>query len=165
MTDQAVATAELKTERRASGRRFVLERRRELEDAFSGQERRKSDRRSKVERRRQIELTSEVGSYLDGVVRRPMVRALVRLARTPAHAAGFGLLQEFLERGLNAFEAMHGAQEFLETMRTCKVYDYAAHRWCDYDGTPLTPPLLEREVVAGVCDPGPAPGSQTPATV
>jgi len=42
----------------------------------------------------------------------------VRLARGPAHAAGFGLLQEFLERGLDAFEAMHGAQEFLGTVRT-----------------------------------------------
>ncbi|HET7202859.1 MAG TPA: hypothetical protein VFI92_05780 [Steroidobacteraceae bacterium] len=70
-----------------------------------------------ADRRRQIELTSEVGTYLDGVVRRPMVRALVRLARAPAHAAGFGLLQEFLERGLLAFEAMHGAQEFVETIR------------------------------------------------
>ncbi len=69
-----------------------------------------------TDRRRQIELTAEVGAYLDGVVRRPMVRALVRLARAPAHAAGFGLLQEFLERGLNAFEAMHGAREFLETI-------------------------------------------------
>jgi hypothetical protein len=59
-----------------------------------------------------------VGTYLDGVVRKPIVRALVRLARTPAHAAGFGQLQEFLERGLAAFETMHGAGEFLETVRT-----------------------------------------------
>jgi hypothetical protein len=47
-----------------------------------------------------------------------MVRMLVKLARGPAHAAGFGLLQEFLERGLDAFEAMHGAKEFLDTVRT-----------------------------------------------
>ena len=46
-----------------------------------------------------------------------MIRTLVRLARRPAHAAGFGLLQEFLERGLDAFEAMHGAKEFLSTVR------------------------------------------------
>jgi hypothetical protein len=45
-------------------------------------------------------------SLLDRVVRKPMVRGLVKLARGPAHAAGFGLLQEFLERGLDAFEAM-----------------------------------------------------------
>ena len=76
---------------------------------------RAADRRA--DRARQIALTSEIGEYLDGVVRKPMVRALVRLARGPAHAAGFGLLQEFLERGLDAFEAMHGAQEFLGTVR------------------------------------------------
>ena len=34
---------------------------------------------------------------------------------------------------------------FLTMLRTCRVYDYATHRWCDYDGTPLTPPLLARE--------------------
>jgi hypothetical protein len=70
-----------------------------------------------ADRRRQVELTTEIGKYLDGVVRKPMIRALVKLARGPAHAAGFGLLQEFLERGLDAFEAMHGATEFLATVR------------------------------------------------
>jgi len=71
----------------------------------------------RADRERQIALTGEIGEYLDGVVRKPMVRGLVRLARGPAHAAGFGLLQEFLERGLDAFEAMHGAKEFLGTVR------------------------------------------------
>ena len=51
------------------------------------------------------------------MVRKPIIRALVRFARRPAHAAGFGTLQEFLERGLDAFEAMHGAGEFLATIR------------------------------------------------
>jgi hypothetical protein len=68
-------------------------------------------------RRRQIELTTEIGKYLDGVVHKPMIRTLVKLARGPAHAAGFGLLQEFLERGLDSFEAMHGAAGFLATVR------------------------------------------------
>jgi hypothetical protein len=76
---------------------------------------RESGRRA--ERARQIALMGEIGEYLDGVVRKPMVRGLVRIARGPAHAAGFGLLQEFLERGLDAFEAMHGADEFLGTIR------------------------------------------------
>jgi hypothetical protein len=71
----------------------------------------------RADRERQIELMDEIGTYLDGVVRKPIVRGLVRLARGPAHAAGFGLLQEFLERGLTAFEAMHGAGEFLRTIR------------------------------------------------
>lgn len=69
------------------------------------------------DRERQIELLGLIGGYLDHVVRKPVVRALVRLARGPAHAAGFGSLQEFLERGLDAFEAMHGAGEFLSTIR------------------------------------------------
>ena len=69
------------------------------------------------DRERQIELLGLIGGYLDHVVHKPIVRALVRLARGPAHAAGFGSLQEFLERGLDAFEAMHGAGEFLSTIR------------------------------------------------
>ncbi len=69
------------------------------------------------DRERQILLMAEIGGYLDRVVKKPVIRALVRLARGPAHAAGFGLLQEFLERGLVAFEAMRGAEEFLATLR------------------------------------------------
>lgn len=72
----------------------------------------------RADRERQIALTREVGAYLDGVVRKPLVRSLIRLVRAPAHAAGFGQLQEFLERGLAAFEAMHGADEFLDTVGT-----------------------------------------------
>ena len=63
------------------------------------------------------QLPDGIGQYLDGVVRKPIVRALVHLARGPAHAAGFGGLQEFLERGLAAFERMGGAATFLNTIR------------------------------------------------
>jgi hypothetical protein len=69
------------------------------------------------DRERQIELMYRIGEYLDGVVKRPIVRALVHLARGPAHAAGFGGLQDFLERGLAAFERMGGAAPFLEAIR------------------------------------------------
>jgi hypothetical protein len=75
----------------------------------------------RTDRERQIELLGLIGGYLDHVVRKPVIRALVRLARGPAHAAGFGTLQEFLERGLDAFEAMHGADEFLATIRDREV--------------------------------------------
>ena len=75
----------------------------------------------RADRERQIELLSSIGTYLDHVVRKPIIRTLVRLARGPAHAAGFGALQEFLERGLDAFEAMHGAGEFLTTVRDREV--------------------------------------------
>jgi hypothetical protein len=58
-----------------------------------------------------------IGNYLDGVVRKPLVHRLVRFARGPAHAAGFGALQDLLERGLDAFKAMHGSDEFLAIIR------------------------------------------------
>jgi hypothetical protein len=71
----------------------------------------------RADRERQIALLNVIGSYLDRVVRKPIIRGLVKFARRPAHAAGFGAMQEFLERGLDAFEAMHGADEFLATLR------------------------------------------------
>ena len=75
----------------------------------------------RADRERQIELLGSIGDYLDHVVRKPIVRTLVRFARGPAHAAGFGALQDLLERGLDAFEAMHGASEFLTTIRDREV--------------------------------------------
>jgi len=71
----------------------------------------------RADRERQIELLGAIGGFLDAVVKRPVIRGLVHFARKPAHAAGFGTLQEFLEHGLDAFEAMHGADEFLATLR------------------------------------------------
>jgi hypothetical protein len=71
----------------------------------------------RADRERQIELLGVIGGYLDHVVKKPVIRALVRFARGPAHAAGFGSMQEFLERGLDAFEGMRGADEFLATLR------------------------------------------------
>ena len=73
------------------------------------------------ERERQIELLGVIGRYLDAVLKKPIIRGLVRLARGPAHAAGFGALQDFLERGLGAFETMGGADEFLATIRDREV--------------------------------------------
>ena len=73
------------------------------------------------DRERQIELLGVIGGFLDQVVRKPIIHALVRFARGPAHAAGFGALQEFLERGLDAFQTMHGADEFLATIRDREV--------------------------------------------
>jgi omega-6 fatty acid desaturase (delta-12 desaturase) len=35
---------------------------------------------------------------------------------------------------------------FRKTLKTCRLYDYAAHRWVDYDGTPLTPTLIASTV-------------------
>lgn len=67
-------------------------------------------------RREQIDLIRSLGELLDRTVRRTMVRRLVRIMRRPAEMAGVGLLQNFLERGLDSFAKMRGADEFLATI-------------------------------------------------
>lgn len=67
-------------------------------------------------RERQILLIRKLGYDLDKLERRPMVNTLVRLLRGPAHAAGFGALQEFLEAGLESFRAMDDVASFIETI-------------------------------------------------
>ncbi len=67
-------------------------------------------------RERQIELIRKLGYDLEKLVRKPLVNALVRLLRGPAHAAGFGALQEFLESGLGSFRAMSDVRYFNETI-------------------------------------------------
>jgi hypothetical protein len=64
-------------------------------------------------RARQIALIGEVGGALDKFVRKPMIQTALAMMRKPAHAAGLGALQDFLERGFNAFKRMKGAREFL----------------------------------------------------
>lgn len=67
-------------------------------------------------RERQILLIRKLGYDLDALVRKPLVNRLVRLLRGPAHAAGFGRLQEFLEEGLTSFRALPDAAYFIETI-------------------------------------------------
>lgn len=68
-------------------------------------------------RERQIALAIAVGEDLDRVVRHAWVRSALRLARGPAQAAGFRVLQDFLERGFAAFAGMQDAQPFLQAIR------------------------------------------------
>ena len=65
------------------------------------------------DRDRQITLIGEIGTLLDSLAHRPEVGLAIRLARGPAHAAGYGQLQDFLERGYDAFRTLDGAGEFL----------------------------------------------------
>lgn len=65
------------------------------------------------ERERQIALTIAVGEDLDRLTRKPLLRHSLRLMRGPAHAAGLGALQEFLECGFDTFRAMGSARAFL----------------------------------------------------
>ena len=38
---------------------------------------------------------------------------------------------------------------YLNTLRTCRLFDYENFRWLDWDGTPTTDPLLSREASRG----------------
>lgn len=70
-----------------------------------------------ADRERQIALLLAIGEDLERIVRRRWIGIALRAAHAPAHAAGFGALQDFLERGFGAFREMRGAQAFLETVR------------------------------------------------
>lgn len=69
-------------------------------------------------RRRQVKLIREIGEALDYYVGKPLIRTALAMMRQPARLAGYGALQEFLERGFAAFRNMGGAQMFLETIET-----------------------------------------------
>ncbi len=68
------------------------------------------------ERKRQIDLIRRLGLELNELVHHRLVLLLIRTVRGPARAAGFGLLQSFLEGGLRAFQVMGGGTEFVETI-------------------------------------------------
>lgn len=65
---------------------------------------------------RQIILVAKVGRDLDTIVHKSSIYHLVRMTHYPAHLAGFGDLQDFIERGFEAFRHMEGADEFLATV-------------------------------------------------
>jgi hypothetical protein len=68
------------------------------------------------DRARQIELIRQLGLVLNELVHHRVVLLMVRMVRGPARAAGFGLLQSFLESGLFAFRAMGDGTEFVEAI-------------------------------------------------
>ncbi len=67
------------------------------------------------DREHQVALVTAVGRRLDSLVRKPFIAQTLKLMRQPARVAGLADLQDFLERGFEAFRAMHGAHEFLDT--------------------------------------------------
>ena len=73
---------------------------------------------NRADRLRQIELVVMVGTDLGKLVGKPLLGRMLALSRKPARAAGFGELQEFLERGFEAFRHMGGAAGFLNTIET-----------------------------------------------
>ena len=66
------------------------------------------------DRERQIDLIELLGQALDKLTHIRFIGMTLKLMRTPAHLAGLGELQAFLERGYAAFGAMRGgAGEFV----------------------------------------------------
>lgn len=69
------------------------------------------------ERNRQLQLVQDIGKELARLTRMPGLRLMLRMMRKPAHAAGLGSLQEFLESGFDTFAGMsrqlHGVETFL----------------------------------------------------
>lgn len=76
-------------------------------------------------RKRQIELSHTLGLELEQAVKNPLIHGALRVARGPAHVAGLGELQGFLERGFSAFRAMGDATDFLDTIlrRETRILD------------------------------------------
>jgi hypothetical protein len=64
-------------------------------------------------RQRQIELLLDIGRRLDRIARRSWIGLALRAAHAPAHLAGLGVLQDFLERGFAAFHRMRHAGALL----------------------------------------------------
>lgn len=83
------------------------------------------------ERVQQLNLLVEIGQEVDRMVRLPFIGLALRIAHGPAHRAGWGPVQDFLERGYTAFKQMNGADKFLHTIyrREMQILDriYADH--------------------------------------
>lgn len=69
-----------------------------------------------AQRQRQIDLMLHVGRALVAHTRRPMLKRMLKLMRTPAAAAGLATLQSFLEEGFESFASLPDADAFLRSV-------------------------------------------------
>lgn len=60
-----------------------------------------------------VHLITGLGRTLKSLVKVPMIGMTLRAMRAPAHAAGFGALQEFLEKGFTTFKQIPDIDHFL----------------------------------------------------
>jgi hypothetical protein len=72
-----------------------------------------------------VHLAGELGKTLKTLVRIPLIGGLLRAMRAPAHAAGFGALQDFLETGFVTFRDIPDIDRFLARLvgRLDEVFD------------------------------------------
>lgn len=86
----------------------------------------------------QLATVLTIGRDLARLTRLPGLRLVLRMMRKPAHAAGLGSLQEFLESGFDTFAGMshqtRGVETFLSVIeeREAELIDLL------FDGTPVT---------------------------
>jgi hypothetical protein len=76
-----------------------------------------------------VHLAVGLGETLKKLVRVPLIGGLLRTMRAPAHAAGFGALQEFLETGYLTFRRISDIDDFLELLRErmSEVFEHIYH--------------------------------------
>ncbi|NNC56221.1 MAG: hypothetical protein HKO12_01590 [Woeseiaceae bacterium] len=60
-----------------------------------------------------VHLITNLGRTLKSLIKIPLIGMTLRTMRAPAHAAGFGALQEFLENGYNTFNQIPDIDHFL----------------------------------------------------
>jgi len=65
-----------------------------------------------------VHLATSLGGTLKTLVKVPLLGAMLRAMRGPAHAAGFGVLQDFLEGGYTKFKAIPDIDHFLAEIDT-----------------------------------------------
>lgn len=63
-----------------------------------------------------IDLTISLGHTLQRLVANPLLGMTLRAMHRPAHAAGFGAMQDFLEKGYATFHAIDDVEIFLEKL-------------------------------------------------
>ena len=68
---------------------------------------------AQADRSRQIDQVESVGNSLCDLVCIPLIGGTLKMMRGPARLAKLGALQDFLERGFNAFKAMKNSRAFV----------------------------------------------------
>ena len=68
-----------------------------------------------------VHLITGLGRTLKSLVHIPMIGTTLRVMRAPAHAAGFGALQDFLERGYSTFKQIPDIDLFLSEIENRMV--------------------------------------------
>lgn len=67
------------------------------------------------DRELQLKTVLSVGLELERLTRTPGLRLMLKMMRRPAHAAGLGALQVFLEAGFDTFAAMSGRKKLVNS--------------------------------------------------